>query len=82
VKNIARESEYKLSVHSFNFSRAFDPAVYAVLLTKIYAFPIEGSEPSQYIWEIILNVGNSTKPEYIYAVDGTNGTAWMTGIIN
>lgn len=45
-------------------------------------FPIAGSNPNQYIWKITLNLGNSTKPEYIYVVDGNNGTAWMIGVID
>lgn len=45
-------------------------------------FPIDGSKPDQYIWKITLNYGNSTKAEYIYAVDGANGTAWMIGVID
>lgn len=52
------------------------------MLVENLPFAIDGSEPNQYIWKITLNVGNTTKPEYVYAVDGTNGTAWMIGIID
>jgi hypothetical protein len=45
-------------------------------------YPIDGSRPNQYIWKITLNVGNTTKPEYIYAVAAQNGTAWMIGVID
>jgi hypothetical protein len=52
------------------------------MLGENLPYPIDGSNPDQYIWRIALNYGNSTKPEYIYAVDGSNGTAWMIGIID
>lgn len=52
------------------------------ILRENLPFPIDGSKPSEYIWRITLNYGNSTKAEYIYAVDGFNGTAWMIGVID
>jgi hypothetical protein len=46
-------------------------------------YPIDKSEPNQYIiWRITLNLGNSSKAEYVYAIDGNNGTAWMIGVID
>jgi hypothetical protein len=45
-------------------------------------FPIDSSKPTEYIWKITLNLGNTTKQEYIYAIDGNNGTAWMIGVLD
>jgi hypothetical protein len=41
---------------------------------------IDGSYPNQYIWQITFNFGDSSKPEYDYAVDATTGKAWMIGV--
>ena len=51
-------------------------------LNEKLPYPIDGSRPNEYIWKITLNVGNTTKPEYVYAVAAHNSTAWMIGVID
>lgn len=55
---------------------------YSGTMIEKLPYPIDGSKPNQYIWKITLNLGNSSKPEYVYAVNGSDGKVWMIGVID